>query len=115
MKAVLPQITFTGGSAPDEWHIHRHLSVREETVLFVSSLLHNERRRRDTRAGTRALSCFKQAILVIRWFLDGTRISQLATDNAIGKSTASTTCTRASTCSPPGPQACTPRRSPPPS
>jgi hypothetical protein len=64
------------------------LSVREETVLFVSSLLHGERQRRGTRADTRALSCFKQAILVIRWFLDGTRVAQLATDNAIGKSTA---------------------------
>ena len=64
------------------------LSVREETVLFVSALLHTERRRRGTRPGTRALSCFKQAVLVIRWFLDGTRVTQLATDNAIGRSTA---------------------------
>ena len=63
------------------------LSVREETVLFVSTLLHGERRRRGTRTGTRALSCYRQAILVIRWFLDGTRMSQLARDNAISKST----------------------------
>ena len=63
------------------------LSVREETVLFVSSLLHGERQRRGTRADTRALGCFKQAVLVIRWFLDGTRVTQLATDNAIGRST----------------------------
>jgi hypothetical protein len=63
------------------------LTVREETVLFVSRLLHAERSRRGTRTGSRALSCFKQAILVIRWFLDGTRVSQLAIDNAIGKST----------------------------
>ncbi len=64
------------------------LSVREETVLFVSALLHAERLRRGTRADTRALGCFKQAVLVIRWFLDGTRVTQLATDNAIGRSTA---------------------------
>jgi DDE superfamily endonuclease len=64
------------------------LSVREETVLFVSSLLRTERQRRGTRVGTRALSCFKQAVLAIRWFLDGTRLAQLARDNAIGKSTA---------------------------
>src|SRR5213078_3553342 len=64
------------------------LTVREETVLFVSSLLHAERQRRGTRAGTRALSCFKQAILVIRWFLDGTRMTQLARGNTIGKATA---------------------------
>jgi len=64
------------------------LSVREQTVLFASALLHAERLRRGTRTGTRALSCFKQAILVIRWFLDGTRVKQLAGDNAISRSTA---------------------------
>jgi hypothetical protein len=41
-------------------------SVRAETVLYLSRLLHAERRRRGTRCGTRALSCFKQAVLVIR-------------------------------------------------
>lgn len=64
------------------------LSVRDETVLYVSSLLHAERLRRGTRKGRRALSCFKQAVLAIRWFLDGTRVTQLARDNGIGKSTA---------------------------
>jgi len=64
------------------------LSVREETVLFVSGLLHAERQRRGTRTGTRALGCFKQAVLIIRWFLDGTRLAQLARDNAVGRSTA---------------------------
>jgi len=64
------------------------LTVREETVLFVSRLLHTERLRRGTRTGTRALGCFKQAVLVIRWFCDGTRLAQLATDNAISETTA---------------------------
>jgi hypothetical protein len=64
------------------------LSVREQTVLFVSGLLHTERLRRGTRTGSRALGCFKQAVLVIRRFCDGTRVAQLATDNAIGRSTA---------------------------
>jgi hypothetical protein len=59
------------------------LDMRRETVLFVSGLLHAERRRRGTRKGRRALGCFAQAVLVLRWFLDGTRITQLATDNAI--------------------------------
>lgn len=63
------------------------LSVREDTVLFLSSLLHAERLRRGTRAGQRALTCFKQAVLIIRWFLDGTRMKQLTTDNAISLST----------------------------
>jgi hypothetical protein len=64
------------------------LSVREETVLSLSGLLHAERLRRGTRRDRRALGCFKQAVLVIRWFLDGTRVKQLAVDNGIGKSTA---------------------------
>lgn len=63
------------------------LSVREETVLYLASLLHTERQRRGTRAGTRALTCSKQAVLIIRWFLDGTRMRQLAHDNGISKST----------------------------
>ena len=63
------------------------LGVREETVLFLSGLLHAERVRRGTRRGRRALGCFKQAVLVIRWFLDGTRMAQLARDNEISSST----------------------------
>jgi hypothetical protein len=64
------------------------LTVREETVLFVSGLLNAERLRRGTRTGTRAVSCFKQAVLVVRWLLVNTRLVQLAADNAIGRSTA---------------------------
>jgi len=63
------------------------LTVRRETVLFVAALLHRERQRRGTRSGTRALTCFTQAVLVIRWFLDGTRMVQLTGDNSISKST----------------------------
>jgi hypothetical protein len=64
------------------------LDVGEETVLFVSGLLHAERVRRGTRTGARALSSYKQAVLVLRWFLDDTRMSALATDNGIAGSTA---------------------------
>jgi hypothetical protein len=61
--------------------------MRAETVLYLSRLLHAERRRRGIRSGIRALSCFKQAVLMIRWLFDATRV-QLAIDNAIGKTTA---------------------------
>jgi hypothetical protein len=64
------------------------LPVAEETVHFVSRLLAAERRRRGTRARRRALGCYRQAVLLLRWFLDGTRLAQLAADNAIGRSTA---------------------------
>jgi hypothetical protein len=64
------------------------LPVSEETVLFVSGLLAAERRRRGTRSRRRALGCYRQAVLVLRWFVDGTRLAQLAADNRIGRSTA---------------------------
>lgn len=63
------------------------LPVRDQTVLYLSSLLHAERLHRGTRTGTRSLSPFQQAVLVLRWFLDGTRVAQLATDNTISAST----------------------------
>jgi hypothetical protein len=64
------------------------LSVAEETVLFMSRLFAAERRRRGTRGRRRALDCYRQAVLVLRWFFDGTRLAQLAIDNRIGRSTA---------------------------
>jgi hypothetical protein len=63
------------------------LEVSEDSVLFLSAL-HGERERWDTRKGTRALGTYKQAVLVLRWFLDDTRMSALARDNAIAVSTA---------------------------
>jgi len=63
------------------------LPAREHTVDFLARLFADERARRGTRAGTRALPCRDQAVLVLRWFLDGTRMRQLATDNQISVST----------------------------
>ncbi|MDG4796987.1 transposase family protein [Micromonospora sp. WMMD1082] len=63
------------------------LPVREATVSFLSGLLHAQRQRLGTRAETRSLGCFKQAVLVIRWLIDGTRVSQLVADNKISRST----------------------------
>src|SRR4051812_29760132 len=64
------------------------LPASEETVLFLSGLLAAEQRRRRTRRRRRALGCYRHAVLVLRWFLDGTRLAQLAADNGIGASTA---------------------------
>lgn len=64
------------------------LPVRDETVAFLAERLDAERRDRGTRAGTRSLTCHAQSILILRWFLDGTRIAQLAIDNAITATTA---------------------------
>jgi hypothetical protein len=62
--------------------------VAKDTVQFVSALLAADQRRRCTRPKRRALGCYRQAVLVLRWFLDGTRLAQLAVDHRIGRSTA---------------------------
>ena len=54
------------------------LDVSEDSVLFLSGLLHAERVRRGTRKDSRALGTYKQAVLVLRWLFDDTRMSQLA-------------------------------------
>ena len=64
------------------------LEARRETVDFLARLLYLRRCVLGTRSGTRALGPFKQAVLALRWFLDNTRVRQLATDNAISASTA---------------------------
>ena len=89
MKVVLPKIIFRGWfRAAMSVSYTAFLDVSKDSVLFLSGLLHTERVRRGTRAGTRALSTYRQAMLVLRWFLDDTRMSALARDNSIGKSTA---------------------------
>jgi hypothetical protein len=59
------------------------LPIGESTAAFVAGLLDTERRRCRTRRGRRALGSFAQAVMVLRWFLDGTRVAQLACDNQI--------------------------------
>ena len=60
------------------------LQVRPSTVMFLARLLLQRREAIGTRTGRRALSPWSQAVLVLRWFLDGTRVKQLAADHAIG-------------------------------
>lgn len=64
------------------------LPIDEATVEYVAGLLAAERLRRGTRTNRQVLTCFEQAVLVLRWFVDGTRIKQLAIDNGVGKTTA---------------------------
>jgi hypothetical protein len=73
---------------PDPVSYTAVLPIGESTVAFVSGLLSGERARRGTRRGRRALGCYRQAVLVLRWFLDATRVAQLAVDNQLSGSTA---------------------------
>ena len=77
------------------------LDVAEDTVFFLARLLWLRRAELGTRRGRRSLGCYRQAVLVIRWFLDGTRIAQLAGRQRHREARPRTaTSTRASTRSP---------------
>ncbi len=73
---------------PDPVSYTATLPIGESTTAYLSGLLDAERRRRRTRRGRRALGSWRHAVLVLRWFLDATRVAQLATDNQISSSTA---------------------------
>ncbi len=64
------------------------LDVPRELVLFVAKLLWVERRRRGTPRGSRALTCFWEAVLGLRWFRDHTAPGALARDHGISRATA---------------------------
>ncbi|MGW1365228.1 IS5/IS1182 family transposase, partial [Streptomyces chartreusis] len=48
------------------------LDVRRETAESLARLLRGHRDRLKTRKNTRSLGVFRQAVLVLRWFIDGT-------------------------------------------
>jgi hypothetical protein len=64
------------------------LDVPRELVQFTAKLLAAERRRRGTPAGSRALTCFGEAVLALRWFRDRTSPTALARDHGISRATA---------------------------
>lgn len=64
------------------------LDVSRELAQFVGRLLRTERQRRGTRKGSRALTCYWQAVLVLRWFRHGGDKAALGRDHGISRSTA---------------------------
>jgi hypothetical protein len=73
---------------------HRDLAARptlfdvpRELVQFAARLLWEERRRRGTPAGSRALTCFWEAVLGVRWFRDRTCPEALARDHGVSRAT----------------------------
>jgi hypothetical protein len=57
-------------------------------VWFLAKLLAAERQRRGTPRGSRALTCFWQAVLGLRWFRGRTAADALARDHGISRATA---------------------------
>lgn len=63
------------------------LDCSREVIVEVAKMLAVHRRLIGTRKGRRALTPFKHAVLVLRWFIDAARMARLALDNNIGLST----------------------------
>ncbi|HEX4701491.1 MAG TPA: transposase family protein [Pseudonocardiaceae bacterium] len=63
------------------------LDVSRELAQYLSRLLRAERHRRGTRTGSRALTCFRQAVLGLRWFRQNTDVTALARDAGISRAT----------------------------
>jgi hypothetical protein len=57
-------------------------------VAFVSGLLADHRRELGTRDGTRALTCWKQAVFALAWFRDRPDIRRLGAGFGISRATA---------------------------
>ncbi|SDY99808.1 hypothetical protein SAMN05216215_10427 [Saccharopolyspora shandongensis] len=66
------------------------LDVADELAHDLGRLLTEERRRRGTPLGRRALSPLKQAVMGLRWFRDRTAIPALARDNNISRASRAT-------------------------
>jgi hypothetical protein len=64
------------------------LDVPRELVQFTAKLLAAERHSRGTPKGSRALTCFWEAVLALRWFRDRTSPDALARDHGISRATA---------------------------
>ena len=63
------------------------LDVPRELAQYLSRLLHAERRRRGTRKNSRALTCFRHAVLGLRWFRQHVEVAALARDHGISRAT----------------------------
>lgn len=76
------------------------LDVPRELVQYLSRLLAAESQGRGTRTGTRALTCFYQALMVLVWFRKAEDLTLLGAGFGISRATAyrATTATRASPC-----------------
>ena len=64
------------------------LDVSRELAQYLGRLLLAERRRRGTRKDSRALTCFWQAVLGLRWFRQNIDATALGRDHGISRATA---------------------------
>src|ERR1700733_13862560 len=59
-----------------------------QLVIKVSNLLRKRRKELGTRNGTRALTCYQQAVFILAWFRDRPGLSRLGQGFGISQATA---------------------------
>jgi hypothetical protein len=64
------------------------LDVPRELVREVAKLLHAERRARGTRTGSRALTCWNEALLVLAWFRNQGDVALVGAGFGVSRATA---------------------------
>ena len=64
------------------------LDVSRALVHYLARLLREERRLRATPTGSRALTPFRQAVMVLRWFRGERDICKLGRDHRVSRATA---------------------------
>ena len=64
------------------------VDIPRELVRHLARLLAAERRTRGTRHGTRALTCFYQALLILVWFRKAEDVTLLGAGFGISRATA---------------------------
>lgn len=64
------------------------LDVPLQLVIKVSNLLRKRRKELGTRNGTRALTCYQQAVFILAWFRDRPGLSRLGQGFGISQATA---------------------------
>jgi hypothetical protein len=87
MVLAKDQLHRAGASRVLKCHIHRRVGHAAGDGAVRLEPAARRTPRRGTRERRRALACFARALLILRWFIDGTRIKQLAADNAISLKT----------------------------
>jgi hypothetical protein len=86
LKRSHHKIHFCGRAPRDRLSCHARRP--EGLAWFVAKLLLAERRRRGIPRGSRALICYWQAVLGLRWFRDRTTADALARDHGISRAAA---------------------------
>ena len=92
--------TYRGGLRVVSYRVT--LDVPRELVTYLSVLLAGHRRELGTRRGTRALTCWKQAVFALAWFRDRPDIPRLGKGFGLSQPPPTGTSMRSSRSSPPG-------------